>query len=140
MLHTYQHSTAFAARQAPRWLHMEGCSIGMLLTNPMVMQALYQKQGRSAQFASVAERDRWLREEARKLQEAQNKTGATRRAVQDAIASLNSELMELSQVCLLYHAQHATNRSIADRACSSIPAISNSCDKIDLSRCRRACH
>ena len=63
------------------------------------MQALYQKQGRSAQFASVAERDKWLREEIRKLQEAQGKTGSTRRAVQDAAASLNSELMELSQVC-----------------------------------------
>ncbi len=70
----------------------------LLLTKPMATQALYQKQGRSAQFASVAERDKWLREEIRKLQEAQSKTGSTRRAVQDAAASLNSELMELSQV------------------------------------------
>ncbi len=62
------------------------------------MQALYQKQGRSAQFSSVAERDKWLDEKVRKLQEAQNKTGATRRAIQSATASLNSELMELSQV------------------------------------------
>ena len=71
----------------------------MVLTTQMTMQALYQKQGRSAQFASVAERDKWLRDEIRKLHEAQSKTGSTRRAVQDATASLNSELTELSQVC-----------------------------------------
>ena len=62
------------------------------------MQALYQKQGRSAQFSSVAERDKWLDEKVRKLQEAQSKTGATRRAIQTATTSLNAELMELSQV------------------------------------------
>ena len=64
----------------------------------MSPQALYQKQGRTAQFASVAERDKWLREEVGKLQEAQKKTGATRRAVREAAASLSSELKELSQV------------------------------------------
>ena len=84
----------------------------MPLSELLPAQALYQKQGRSAQFASVAERDKWLRDEIKKLQEAQKKTGATRRAVREAAASLNSELMELSQVFFLSALGHLSHQHL----------------------------
>lgn len=46
----------------------------------------------------MAERDKWLNAEVAKLAEAQRKSGDTRRVVQAAVTTLNSELMELSQV------------------------------------------
>ena len=82
------------------------------------MQALYQKQGRSAQFSSVAERDRWLNEKVKKLQEAQGKTAATRRAIQSTAAGLNTELMELSQVWVRTAGSHTLRCPTCAIACA----------------------
>ena len=67
---------------------------------PVVAQALYQKQGRSSQFASVAERDAWIRAELKQLEKVAAKKHASQTDILAQTQQLSAELLELSQACL----------------------------------------
>lgn len=61
-------------------------------------QALYQKQGRSSQFASKQERDDWIREEVRTLERAAAVKRSSADELRGQVQQLSSQLMDLSQV------------------------------------------
>ncbi len=65
------------------------------------MQALYQKQGRTKQFASAGERDTYLNAELAQLRDSAQQTADTRGRVEQQAADLGSEAMDLSQVLCL---------------------------------------
>lgn len=60
-------------------------------------QVLYQKQGRSAQFGSRAERDEWLAAEATQLETAAAVKRSSAAELEAQVAALSEQLMDLSQ-------------------------------------------
>ncbi len=65
------------------------------------MQALYEKQGREKQFVSAAERDTYLEKELAQLQASAKQTADVRLQVDQQVADLGSQAMDMSQVLLL---------------------------------------
>ncbi|CAL8464327.1 g3862 [Coccomyxa elongata] len=61
------------------------------------LQALYQKQGRSSQFKSRQDRDKWIRKEVEQLEKTETLKNTTRRELEEQIKNLSEELMNLSQ-------------------------------------------
>ena len=64
------------------------------------MQALYEKQGREKQFVSAAERDAYLQKEVAQLQASAKQTADVRSQVDQQVADLGSQAMDMSQVTL----------------------------------------
>lgn len=60
-------------------------------------QVLYQKQGRSAQFGSCAERDEWLAAEATQLETAAAVKRSSAAELEAQVSALAGQLMDLSQ-------------------------------------------
>lgn len=73
----------------PRLKH-DGCCV--------MLQVLYQKQGRNAQFDSAEERDNWLRSEAKTLEEALVVKRRNHAELEAQVQQASTELMDLSQV------------------------------------------
>lgn len=65
------------------------------------IQALYEKQGREKQFVSAAERDTYLQKELAQLQASAKQTADVRLQVDQQVADLGSQAMDMSQVPLL---------------------------------------
>ncbi|KAK9807008.1 hypothetical protein WJX72_010649 [[Myrmecia] bisecta] len=61
------------------------------------LQALYQKQGRSSQFGSAAERDAWIAKEVKQAEETLAKKEASLKTLQEQASLANAQIMELSQ-------------------------------------------
>ena len=62
------------------------------------IQALYEKQGREKQFVSAAERDTYLQKELAQLQASAKQTADVRLQVDQQVADLGSQAMDMSQV------------------------------------------
>jgi hypothetical protein len=62
---------------------------------------LYEKQGREKQFVSAAERDTYLQQELAQLQASAKQTADVRLQVDQQVADLGSQAMDMSQVPLL---------------------------------------
>lgn len=62
-----------------------------------MLQVLYQKQGRNAQFDSAEERDDWLRSEAKTLEEALVVKRRNLAELEAQVQQASTELMDLSQ-------------------------------------------